>query len=115
MPKIALSDKDKVRIELYINFLLHNPNPCENCSTSVYNLSPLYTCCGCERKKHFKEMSEKYQVDDLLECETVKEYVNTSVNRLKTLSLIESLKKDVQTMDEKIDDILNKIVYIKEE
>jgi hypothetical protein len=115
MPKIALTDKDKVRIELYINFLLHNTNPCENCSASVYNLSPLYTCCECERRKHFKEMSEKYQVDDLLECETVKEYVDTSVKRLKTLRLIESLKKDVKTMDEKIYDILNKLVCIKEE
>lgn len=115
MPKIALTDKDKVRIELYINFLLYNPNPCEDCSASVYNLSPLYACCECERRKHFKEMSKKYQVTDLLECETVKEYIDTSVKRLKALRLIESLKKDVKTMDEKIYDILDKLVYIKEE
>lgn len=115
MPKIALTEKDKVRIELYINFLFHNQNPCEGCSATAYNLSPLYTCCGCECKKHFKEMSDKYQVDDLLECETIKEYVDTSVKRLKALCLIESLKKDVQTMDEKIYDILDKLVCIKEE
>lgn len=114
MPKIAITDKDKVRIELYINFLLHNQNPCENCSTLSY-FSPVYTCIECERKKHFEKMSEKYQVTDLLECETIKEYVDTSVKRLKTLCLIESLKKDVQTMDEKIYDILDKLVYIKEE
>lgn len=107
MPKLTLTDKEKVNLELYINFLVHNNNPCEDCSMTRW-------CCGCSYKNKYQKNLKKYDVADLLNCEEIKEYVHYSVKLAEYRLRVESLKTDIHNFEKKISEIMDSVDIAKD-
>jgi len=107
MPKLTLTDKEKVTLELYINFLVHNSNPCKGCSTARW-------CCDCSYKNEYQKKLKKYDVADLLNCEEIREYVHYSVKLAEYRLRVESLKTDIHNLEKKINEIVDSIDLVKD-
>lgn len=107
MPKLTLTDREKVNLELYINFLVHNSNPCKECSMAGW-------CCGCSYKNEYQKKLEKYDVSDLLNYKEIKEYVESSVKLVKYRVQVESLKTDIRNLEKKIIEITDTINIVKD-
>lgn len=102
MPKITLTDKEKVNLELYINFLTHNSDPCNGCSIPGM-------CCGCQYKNEYKKNLRKYDVADLLTYEEIKEYVDYSVKLVGCRMQVKSMINDIRNLEKKISEITESI------
>jgi hypothetical protein len=107
MPKLTLTDKEKVNLELYINFLVHNSNPCERCSTT-------WQCRGCLQKNAYQKKLAKYDVKDLLKYKEIKEYVDSSVKLNEYHAQIQSLENNIHNLEKKISEIMDSIDLVKE-
>lgn len=107
MPKLTLTDKEKVNLELYINFLVHNSDPCKECSMAG-------RCCGCPYKNEYQKNLKKYDVADLLNYEEIKEYVRYSVKLVEYRLRVESLKTDIHNFEKKISEITKSIDLVKD-
>lgn len=107
MPKLTLTDKEKVNLELYINFLVHNNNPCKDCSMAR-------RCCGCSYKNKYQKNLNKYDVADLLNYEEIKEYVHYSVKLAEYRLRVESLKTDIHNFEKKISEIMDSVDLVKD-
>ena len=101
MPKITLTDKEKVTLELYINFLVNNDNPCDGCD------SLNGWCCGCPEGNKYREKLAKYDVEDLLKYKEIKDYVDSSVKFNKCRTQVQSLENDIRNLEKKISEIMN--------
>lgn len=104
MPKLTLTDREKVNLELYINFLAHNSNPCDSCGWRRRT-----ECLGCSRGNAYHKKLEKYDVADLLNYEEIKEYVDSSVKLVNYRLQVESLKTDIRNLEKKISEITDSI------
>lgn len=107
MPKLTLTDKEKVTLELYINFLVHNNNPCDGCSMA-------WQCDGCLHKNAYQKKLAKYDVADLLKYKEIKEYVDSSVKLTKCHLQVESLKADIYNLEKKISEIMDSVDLVKD-
>lgn len=102
MPKLTLTDKEKVNLELYINFLVHNSNPCNGCSRD-------YQCCVCPPGNDYRNKLAKYDVADLLSYPEIEEYVTSSVKLNKYRAQVQSMTDDIHNLEKKISEIMESI------
>lgn len=109
MPKLTLTDKEKVNLELYINFVMHNSNPCESC-----DWRSKMECCGCPKGNDYQKRLKKYDVSDLLNYKEIKEYVNSSVKLNKCRAQVQSLTNDIHNLEKKISEIMDSVDLVKD-
>lgn len=109
MPKLVLTDKEKVNLELYINFIIHNSNPCASC-----DWRSRMECCGCPSGNEYQKKLKKYDVTDLLNHKEIKEYVDASVKLNNYRAKIQSLTNDVHNLEKKIGEIMDNADLVKE-
>lgn len=108
MPKLTLTEKEKVNLELYINFLVHSSNPCEDC------YPPSGWCHDCVQRNEYRKKLAKYDVADLLSYPEIKEYVDASVKLVEYRMQVESLKTDIHNLEKKIGELMNSIDLVKD-
>ena len=104
MRKIVLTEKEKAQLEIYINFLYHDSSPCDSCDPRSRA-----ECCGCTSHKEWAKRASKYNVDDLLEEQDIKDYVNYSVSALKIRHEIAVLHEKLKIAETEREYLLSKI------
>lgn len=104
MRKIVLTEKEKVRLELYINFLYRDSSPCDSCDPRSRA-----ECCGCASQTEWAKRVSKYNVDDLLKEQDIKDYVIYSVSALKIQHEITVLQEKLKRAQTEREYLLSKI------
>ena len=99
-----MTEKEKVQLEMYINFLYTDSSPCDSCDPRSKA-----ECCGCWNHAEWKRRADRYNVGDLLKDETIAKYVNYSVNVLKTEHSIKNLSDKLKNFMHERDELLSKI------
>lgn len=98
-PKVLLTKKELYRIHEYVDFLITNKNPCKpdaygQCSKGM----DIHVCCGCsdggEYERRVKEFDD---IEELLEDDTVKEFVRLNVKRRL---LYKSILEDTELLND---------------
>lgn len=110
MPKLTLTDKEKVNLELYINFLVHNSNPCESCGWH----SRTECFGGCRLGNEHQKKLNECDVADLLNYAEIKEYVDSSVKLVKYRLQVESLKTNIHNLEKRINEIMDSVDIVKD-
>lgn len=107
MPKLTLTDKEKVNLELYINFLVHNDNPCDGCTIHMH-------CSRCSPGDKYRKELAKYDVADLLNHPEIEEYVTSFVKLSKYRAQVLSLTDDIRNLEKKINEIMNSVDIVSD-
>lgn len=95
MPKLTLTDDERIRLSEYIGFLLRNPNPCTTCFEGS-------GCCGCKEQSEWCEAKKKYNVDSLLKYEEVSKYVDANIDLKAVNDRIEGLLRQQKELESNI-------------
>ena len=109
MPKFTLTNKEKVNLELYINFLVQNSNPCDSCGWRTNT-----ACCGCQQGNEYRKKLAKYDVADLLNYPEIEEYVTSSVKLVECRAQVQSLTDNIYNLEKKISEIMDFIDLVND-
>lgn len=102
MAKIILTDLEKAHIDMYIDFITTNDDPCTECCLKS-------SCCGCWRKKEYDDEIKSFDIEKLFLNKAVKEYAEAYIKLKKCYKELANITIDIHNLEKTIDEFKSSI------